>query len=413
MIKGFDEHVRKSFERLSSKLYSIENIWQNDGYEWAGDWEGRALLAFVCLYEITGEKIPCMDKMLEEFPLRLNEKGYLGAVQKGVADEQQLSGHSWLLRGLTEYFKVFKTQKSLDIARGVVEGLFLPLVDLYEKYPTERADSSEGGVSGNSKETVDGWKLSTDVGCAYMCLDGLSAYYEITGDERVKTAVNRLIDGFMRLDRLKMKCQTHATLSATRGIIRMYKATGERGYLEKAEELFGLYTRCGMTLTYENFNWFERKDSWTEPCAVVDSFIVAVWLFEITKNQEYKTLASRIWFNGLLFCHRENGGAGPNSCVTAEQPYLKISMYEAPFCCTMRYCEGLLFAKNYESVVETSNEITSDEYGRIFIGNEMLALSEDGAFENVETVVVGGTTYIKIPTLVKDTSAKLKVVGLR
>ena len=33
-----------------------------------------------------------------------------------------------------------------------------------------------------------------------MCLDGLSAYCEITRDDRVKIAINRLIDGLMRLD---------------------------------------------------------------------------------------------------------------------------------------------------------------------------------------------------------------------
>lgn len=96
-----------------------------------------------------------------------------------------------------------------------------------KKYPLERNASDEGGVSGNSGETTDGRKLSTDIGCAYMCLDGLSAYYEITRDDRVKIAINRLIDGFMRLDRMKMRCQTHATLSAARGILGMYLVNGK------------------------------------------------------------------------------------------------------------------------------------------------------------------------------------------
>lgn len=69
----------------------------------------------------------------------------------------------------------------------IVENLYLPLIGLYEKYPLERNASDEGGVSGNSDETTGGWKLSTDIGCAYMCLDGLSAYCEITRDDRVKS----------------------------------------------------------------------------------------------------------------------------------------------------------------------------------------------------------------------------------
>ncbi len=120
-----------------------------------------------------------------------------------------------------------KSEKSLGFARGIVENLYLPLIGLYEKYPLERNASDEGGVSGNSGETTDGWKLSTDTGCAYMCLDGLSAYYETIRDDRVKIAINRLIDGFMRLDRTKMRCQTHATLSAARGILGMYLVNGK------------------------------------------------------------------------------------------------------------------------------------------------------------------------------------------
>lgn len=422
MTRNLDFHIEKSFERLSSDIYSIEKIWQKDDYGWPGDWEGRALLAFVCLYEVTGRKIPCMDKMLEDLPAHLNEKGYMGAVLNGVADEQQLSGHSWLLRGLCEYYGVFRSEKSLGFARGIVENLYLPLIGLYEKYPLERNSSDEGGVSGNSGETTDGWKLSTDTGCAYMCLDGLSAYYEITRDDRVKIAINRLIDGFMRLDRMKMRCQTHATLSAARGILGMYLATGEKGYLEKAVFVYEFYLKHGMTLTYENYNWFGRENTWTEPCAVVDSFVLAVRLYGITKKREYRTLASRIWFNGLSFCHRANGGAGPNSCVTKNQPYLSVSMYEAPFCCTMRYCEGLKFAKLFKSglfprsdsendIVADAKCIVVDEYGRVFMGDELLVIDENNAFPDAEKYLVNGTEHIGIPTFIgqENVGAKLKV----
>lgn len=319
-----------------------------------------------------------------------------------------------------------KSEKSLGFARGIVENLYLPLIGLYEKYPLERNASDEGGVSGNSGETTDGWKLSTDTGCAYMCLDGLSAYYEITRDDRVKTAINRLIDGFMRLDRMKMRCQTHATLSATRGILGMYFATGERDYLEKAVSVYEFYLKHGMTLTYENYNWFGRENTWTEPCAVVDSFVLAVRFYGITKKREYRTLASRIWFNGLSFCHRANGGAGPNACVTKTQPYLSVSMYEAPFCCTMRYCEGLKFAKLFKSelfprgdsendIVADAKDIVVDEYGRVFMGDELLVIDENNAFPDAEKHLVNGKEYIGIPTFIgrENVGAKLKVCGAK
>ena len=129
-----------------------------------------------------------------------------------------------------------------------------------------------------------------------------------------------------------------------------------------------------MTLTYENFNWFGREDTWTEPCAIVDSLILATELYKITKNDRYKTLARRIWFNGLQFCHRDNGGAGPNTCVTTSQTILKVSMYEAYFCCTMRYAEGLLEYSNNESLFGWNENAPTemDEIGRRFIDDKLL-----------------------------------------
>ena len=232
----------------------------------------------------------------------------------------------------------------------------------------------------------------------------------------------------MRLDRMQMRCQTHATLSATRGIVGMYLSTGEKSYLEKAVSVYDFYLKHGMTLTYENFNWFGRENTWTEPCAVVDSFILAVRFYEITKKREYKTLASRILNNGLSFCHRANGGAGPNTCVTKIQPFLAISMFEAPFCCTMRYCEGLKFARrfkedllrngndknaadNADDVSSAPDDISVDEYGRVFKGDEMLVIDEEKKFPAAEKYVVNGREYIKIPALTENVDAKLKVCG--
>lgn len=204
--------------------------------------------------------------------------------------------------------------------------------------------------------------------------------------------------------------QTHATLSAARGFVRMYRATGERGYLDVAEDIFRFYPEHGMTLTYENFNWFGREDSWTEPCAVVDSFLLALELHDILQKEEYRTLASRIWYGGLIFCHRANGGAGPNSCVTEKSPYLAVSMYEAPFCCTMRYAEGLKYAAAYGESIERGKDLPRDEKGRLFRGNQLLAVDEDNAFPGAERIFFEGKTYIPLPAFAPEGTYRLRIL---
>ena len=368
------KNIELNFKRLCGEGYSLEELFRPESYDWPGDWEGRALLAFLCHYEINGSEVPCLHRFFNMIPCKTNEHGYFGKLFDGVTvDEQQLSGHNWYLRGLLKYAKIFNDKTAINLAKSTVENLYLPAISWYSHYPLERGEKG-GDVSGSVTGVDSGWKLSSDIGCAFMCVDGLAHYYEASGDERVKMFLDEVIKLFVSIDLLKYNLQTHTTLTCLRGIMLLYKTTGDARYLEIVKDKFAYYTQYGMTLTYENFNWFGREDTWTEPCAVVDSFILATELYRLTENKEYRILARRIWFCGFQFCQRENGGAGPNTCVTTSQPVLKISMYEAPFCCTMRYAEGLLEYKKNEDLFlwDGSKEILTDEYGRRFIDDKLI-----------------------------------------
>lgn len=407
--------TEKNFARLSEPLYQIQNIFQRESYEWYGDWEGRALLAFVCQYLLTGKKIPCMDSMFALLPEKTNKYLYFGKPFDGkIADEQQLSGHSWYLRALIKYAQAFKNDRALKIAESTVEHLYLPLREKYKNYPIKRQAETAGGVSGSACKIRNDWLLSTDIGCAFMPIDGLGHYYAETKDERVAELLKIMIDVFMRIDKTEIKMQTHAALSAARGIIEFYEAEGEEKYLQYAKDIFALYIGYGMTLNYENFNWFGRSDTWTEPCAIVDSMIVALKLFRLTDDLTYKTLACRIWFNGLQFCQRFNGGAGTNSCVTAENPVLKINSFEAPFCCTMRYAEGLLYAaKNGEILAEDNGgDFFRDERGRVFMGDKLLAEDLSGLVDGKHYTAFG-KALVHIPSLTEYPEKTAKAMRLK
>lgn len=391
-----ERHIETSFSRLSGGPYAADRIWQKSSYDWPADWEGRALLAFSCLFRVTGKMIPCADEIVSGLGEHLNAGGYMGGIYQKV-DEQQLSGHSWLLRGLLEYWQITGSAEAKKYADGIVEGLFLPAEKHYHLYPADRIPEKQGNVSGSRSGEAPGWRLSTDRGCAFMCIDGLSEYYRLTGDRRVRNMLCTIIGKYLEIDFGGQKLQTHAVLSAARGILTLYSATGDEKLLADAETVFAQYIKNGMTLTYENFNWFGRPDSWTEPCAVVDSFILALRLHGISGRDEYLRLARRIWFNGLSFCHRANGGAGPNTCVTEENRVLKVSMYEAPFCCTMRYCEGLVYADRYRSLLtQEPAQITTDRHGRRFIGDRLLVKNAAGREMPLDTLCFpenDGTEY--------------------
>jgi DUF1680 family protein len=104
-----------------------------------------------------------------------------------------------------------------------------------------------------------------------------------------------------------------------------------------------------MTENFANYNWFCRYDTWTEPCAIVDSYLLAVQLWQQTRDAAYLQWAEQIYFNALCHGQRHNGGFGCDNCPGkgSGTPALKVSTPEAHWCCTMRGAEGLSNAARY------------------------------------------------------------------
>ena len=383
------ERIDLSYTRLLGDYYQMPGVFQEYCADWPGDKEGRALLAFVSHYKITGKINPCMESLMKALPQYTNEHLYFDPKQDPVIHEQQLSGHSWFLRGLCEHYEQFGDEFSLTALKSVTEHLYLPTAGRYKGYPVDRDPKhlNEGGVSGHSATLLDGWNLSTDVGCAFMSIDGLSHVYKITGDKRVKALVDEMIEVYTAIDKVALRAQTHCTLTAARGMLRMYGETQNEWYLNHAKDIFELYTAGGgMDLVYQNLNWWGRPNTWTEPCAIVDSIMVALMLYSATQNEAYRVMATRMYHNGLATAQRPNGGAGTDSVVYL--PYgdfpgvteQYMTGYEAPFCCTMRLCEGLWFISEHTDLLWYATDEdgdgklipTHDEHGRYVSGDILL-----------------------------------------
>ena len=412
--------IALNYRRLSTgDYYSIEDIFSPAHYDWCGDKEGRALLAFLCHYKISGQIIPCMEQMLEQLNDHLNSQGYFGPMWEHEIQEQQLSGHSWLLRGLCEHYEIFGDDFCLQAVRRIVENLFLPKRGRFTSYPIERNLTKEGGVSGSQIGILDGWILSSDVGCAFMSIDGLSHAYKITKDSRIKALLDEMIAVYLGIDKVALQVQTHCTLTAARGMVRMYQETADEAYLSGAQAIAKLYFEGGgMTATYQNLNWWGRPDSWTEPCAIVDSMMLAGELYKLTADEHYRTLAARIYHNGLATAQRDNGGAGTDSGVVEEgTDTLCMGMYEAYFCCTMRLAEGLWYINANRELFTAHLEGKVTKHGRVYADGDILYAQISGGGEAYaeENVQIDGLTlsplvkYYKLPQELQE-STRQKVL---
>ncbi len=353
VIKGdLFKRISLNLQRLEEEKYQPGNVFltNEESNWWPGDTEGRTVLGLVLNAQSSKKQPHYLEEIIRLFPENFNRKGYFGDIAPDpILDEQQLSSHGWVLRGLSEYYLWKKDSRTLDMIQTIVDSLVLPTkgkhLANYPLIPEERKHAGE--YSGTRFENpVNNWILSTDIGCVFIFLDGVIQAYDVTGDERMVPVIEEMIELYLRMDLYEIKAQTHASLTGLRALLRYTEITGKKYLIPEIEKRFELYKNHGMTENFENYNWFQRPQ-WTEPCAIVDSYTLAVDLWRHTGNTAYIQDAQLIYYNAIGATQRHNGGFGCNTCSGAESPFLRRSIYEAHWCCTMRGAEGLSRAAQY------------------------------------------------------------------
>lgn len=358
-------------KRLHLSEYEPETmVGRTEG--WPGDYIGRAFLAMAMLSKILGKKARNYDVVFQVIQKNLNSRGYMGNIVEDGIDEQQLSGNSWLLRSMCEAYEYNGDEHAKKTVVDITRELLIPTLGHYAEYPKNRQDRkaekiNKVGLTGKKDGfaftdaeyeddpmelctmitgKIGNWYVSTDVGCAFIMLDGATAAYEFllsyAKEEeeligKLKALIQEMCETFFKIEYVKMKVQTHAILSGLRGTLRYAAIENDRNILEKAKETFRIYLENGITENYENYNWFMRPVH-TEPCGHIDSMIVSYELWLLTNEDIYLTLANRILYNAVLASQRQNGGFGLDTCVGIDEflcpPHKGIC--EAYWCCTMR-----------------------------------------------------------------------------
>lgn len=341
---------RRLLARLQTGKFRPASLWTRSADPtWPGDMEGRTVLALVLLQRALGERADDLDAHWREWPRHLNPRGYFGADHGEVLDEQQLSSHGWVLRALCEGASADPGRAGAlrALIGDVVANLALPNADAHAGYPIDhRRDVAGGSHSGSAARRRGRWILSTDIGCDWILLDGLVQAQELCPDPRLAALIDAMIDRFRQADPVGLGMQTHATLTALRGCLRRAGQTGDAGLVALARERYAAYLAQGMTANWANHNWFGRP-RWTEPCAMVDAFQLAVGLWQATRDPAYLGDAHRFWHSALGHGQRANGGFGPDTCCGADPALggsgdlLGMSVFEAHWCCSMRGGEGI------------------------------------------------------------------------
>lgn len=342
------QRLQANLQRLNEPKYQPQNVFltEEQSGNWPGDNEGRTILALTLLGQTLHQEPFYLQSILNLLPSHLNKLGYMGPVYSPVMSEQQVSGNGWMLRGLCEYYAWKKDKSVLPIIKSIVNNLFVRGRGLYAKYPIDptKRISNVGEASGAIQNTVDGWMLSSDVGCVFIGMDGAIQAYQYVPSKELRETIDEMVKRFLQMDLVSIRAQAHASLTACRGLIRWGDITGNTSLYKEAAKRFQLYKDQCMTENYANYNWFCRPDTWTETCAVVDSYMLAIQLWQRLHDISYRDLAELIYYNAICRAQRYNGGFGSDNCPERSTVMLNTLIPEAYWCCTMRGAEGLTYA---------------------------------------------------------------------
>jgi hypothetical protein len=412
--------MNRNFNRLEEEKYQPDHVFltNEESNWWPGDTEGRTVLALTLEAQALHRTPKYLDEIVRLFPEKMNKKGYFGDIYPdSIADEQQLSSHGWVLRGLCEYYEWKKDSSVLQMIEKVIQNLALPTSGMHLNYPLDPQMREVGGsYSGNREnKTINNWILSTDIGCDFIFLDGLTQAYKITHDKKTKLLIDEMVDKFLQVPQLKISTQTHATLTALRAVLRYYEESKDENLLKAVIDRFSIYKQNGMTENYENYNWYGRP-LWTEPCAIIDSYIVAVNLWRFTGNIQYLEDAQMIYYNGIGATQRYNGGFGCNSCSGAKDPFVEVKVQEAHWCCTMRGGEGLPRVSESQYYVKDDTLLVTlfnPNQAKIELKNSTFQIKQETSYPgsgstklNLHTISSSGKTVIGFftPQWVKNVS---------
>ncbi len=318
-----------------------------------GDWVGRCLLALTEYARLLGREAPHLAEIVARLPEAFNARGYIGEIHPpGTADENQIGGHNALLRGLCEYHRWRPDERVRGMIRSIITNLMLPTRPLWAEYPEQPAQELRDNqlVGLTVRRATGAWRgLSTDIGVGFFTLDSLTQAHAVEPVPGLRELIETMIARYARFDPVAHSAQTHSTLSTLRGILRWWREVDLRPeYLELVRTRHRLYRDLAETESHANYNWFGRPD-WTEPCAIVDAFLLVVQLWSATGEDDYLDEAHRIFFNALGHAQRPNGGYGCDLCTGARGLLFAVphEFFEAPWCCSMRGAEGLARAAQF------------------------------------------------------------------
>ena len=84
----------------------------------------------------------------------------------------------------------------------MADNLFVGGEKYYESYPIspESRKKGAGAASGSLSQIIGHWRLSTDIGCVFIGMEGMLHALQVTKDEKLRPVADKLVNLFLNVD---------------------------------------------------------------------------------------------------------------------------------------------------------------------------------------------------------------------
>jgi len=275
LLTRFDRYPLESYR--ASAAGTPGALW----WDWPGDQIGRMLSA---MHVAEGNGWTTVLRLREAvaevvLPLQTGHGNFGPELPLDQTDARLISGNAFALRGL---------------------------MDAYEDTGEERFLEAGRRLGRYFEATFETWKEKGEGGPVHEfyghCLDGLVKLYELGGDPWALDLAERIGA------RAGRTSHTHHSLSLYRGVIDLFRVTGDTRLLDKAADYLKWCRECRIVTggLPENMPSYYQD----EGCALADYLVVNLMMFSATGKDEFLDDAEHVLVNHFFMNQFHTGGFG-------------------------------------------------------------------------------------------------------
>ena len=287
--------------------------------EYSGDLSGRYIGALATAAQTYHARFAGLDSLVEKAIALQKPDGYFGRTfdydKPTDQDLALLWGNGRLLVGLVEYYRLKPSAPVLAACRRLGDFMVRigPLM-----------------LSSQMRESFGAQHFASSYICWMQQTEGLANLYMVTGDERYKKLAGEIAAVIER----RAGDHAHGYLSSLRGVMDLYGATGEAGYLRQCETAWHEVAGSrDLQITGGVPEGWSPNNQRTEGCGEADWVRLSLSLWKATGKQEYLSMAERAIFNELAFNQFATGDFGHR--VFTETGFQAHGAARAWWCCTL------------------------------------------------------------------------------